>query len=204
MVKHLSEDLYGMRLGRPNGVFEVALLAICLQMAPPKRSNQMMDCLIEKYGDTAVFGDRNVRFWPAPALMAGVDETELKGACLLGYRAKYVVQTARILAEGFPDVLGLSAMGREEAVTLLKRLPGLGDYAARIVSPHPHFPLDVWSARIFHEIMFGTTPPKPREMVRKVTEAARARWGEYAGYVFVYVLHDLPRLRERYQITRLA
>ena len=33
----------------------IALLAILLQMAPLKRSNEMMDCLVTQFGDAAEF-----------------------------------------------------------------------------------------------------------------------------------------------------
>jgi 3-methyladenine DNA glycosylase/8-oxoguanine DNA glycosylase len=204
LVRQLSKDLYGMRLGFPNGVFEMALLAICLQMAPTKRSNEMMGCLIEKYGEKADFDGKSVRFWPSPKKLSARRVEELALRCKLGYRAKYVQGSAAIITSGFPDVLELKGMDEEEALALIKELPGVGDYSAQIVSPHFGFPLDVWSARIFHEIMFGSTPNSPREMIKKVTEAAEERWGRFKGHVFVYVLHDLPNLQKRYRISRLA
>lgn len=202
LIKQLSNDLYGMRLGFLSGVFEMALLAISLQMAPTKRSDQMMACLIESSGDSVEFDGKSILYWPHSARLATVDPAYLAKACMLGYRAKFIVRTAERISAGFPDVLSLARLPEKEALDLLKTLPGIGEYSAQIISPHPGFPLDVWSARIFHEIMFGTTPEKPREVIKAVTSAADMRWGRFKGYVFVYVLHDLPNLQARYGITR--
>jgi 3-methyladenine DNA glycosylase/8-oxoguanine DNA glycosylase len=204
LIRQLSKDLHGMRLGFPNGVFEMALLAICLQMAPTKRSNEMMDCLIQRYGEKADFDGRSVKFWPSPKRLARVKDRVLATECKLGYRAKYIAGVAKMIAGGFPDVLELREMKEEEVLSVLKRFPGVGDYSAQIISPQFGFPLDVWSARIFHEIIFGSTPSDPRGVIKKVTEVAEKRWGRFKGHVFVYVLHDLPNLQKRYGISRLV
>lgn len=49
ILRHAVEDLYGMHDTQSSSLFGVAILAICLQMAPLKRSNQMMDCILRKY-----------------------------------------------------------------------------------------------------------------------------------------------------------
>jgi hypothetical protein len=45
-LRHCVEDLYGMHDTLAGSVFDLAVLAICLQMAPLKRSEQMMHCLV--------------------------------------------------------------------------------------------------------------------------------------------------------------
>jgi 3-methyladenine DNA glycosylase/8-oxoguanine DNA glycosylase len=204
LIKTVKNDLYGMRVGLAGDVFERALLAICLQMVPMQRSNQMMNCLIARYGETAAVGNQAIRYWPAAGRLALVDPDQLGQTCRLGYRAKFIHQTAAALAAGFPDILELRAMSPEAALGRLRTLPGIGPYSAQIVSPHMGFPLDIWSARIFHEVMFGSTPKEPRKVIAKVEEAAKRRWGNYLWHVFVYLLHDLPALSKTYKITKLV
>ena len=45
-------------------VFPDAVLAILLQMAPLKRSNEMMDCVITKYGEKAEFDGKTTYVSP--------------------------------------------------------------------------------------------------------------------------------------------
>lgn len=204
LVKILSEDLRGMRLGFPNDVFERSLLATCLQMAPMKRSTQMMDCLIRSFGEPVAVEKKKIRYWPSPEKIAVADSARLKEECNLGYRAEFIKRTAEAIVKGFPDVLELEGMPEEDALKRLRTLHGIGYYSSQIVSPHHGFPLDVWSARIFHEIMFGKTPDRPRDVIRDVEKEAQKRWGGYMWHVFVYVLNDLERLAKRYRITKLT
>jgi hypothetical protein len=55
ILKYVIKDLRGMHSTGPTSIFPEAALAILLQMAPLKRSDEMMDCFIRKYGETAEF-----------------------------------------------------------------------------------------------------------------------------------------------------
>ncbi len=71
ILEHVIEDLYGMHSTGPDTIFPEAALAILLQMAPLKRSNEMMSCFISKYGETAEFDGRAIPVWPLPESIAG-------------------------------------------------------------------------------------------------------------------------------------
>jgi 3-methyladenine DNA glycosylase/8-oxoguanine DNA glycosylase len=88
-------------------------------------------------------------------------------------------------------------MEPEEAKTTLLTLRGIGDYSAELVMPRMGFPLDVWSAKIFHVLFFGKEPEQPREVIPALKKVAEKRWGKWRGYAFVYVLNDLPRLSKK-------
>jgi 3-methyladenine DNA glycosylase/8-oxoguanine DNA glycosylase len=79
----------------------------------------------------------------------------------------------------------------------LLTLQGIGDYSAERVMPKMGFPLDVWSARIFHVLFYGKEPHKPRETISNLKALAEKRWGDCRGYAFVYVLNDLANLSKR-------
>jgi 3-methyladenine DNA glycosylase/8-oxoguanine DNA glycosylase len=202
LIRRLKDDLFGMRLGFLSDVFERALLTICLQMAPMKRSNQMMKCLIQCYGEEVRFDGRKVQHWPAAKLISGTGVEEMRKRCNLGYRAEPIRRVAAAIVGGFPSVLELRRMSAEEAAKALKGLYGVGIYSAQIISPHYGFPLDVWSARIFYEILFGETPAEPRKAIGKIEAEAERRWGRYRWHVFVYVLNDLSNLSKHYRITK--
>ena len=84
-----------------------------------------------------------------------------------------------------------------EAKKKLLTLQGIGEYSAELVMPKTGFPLDVWSAKIFHVLFYGKIPEKPRDAIPALKEAAEKRWGNWSGYAFVYVLNDLPKLSKR-------
>jgi 3-methyladenine DNA glycosylase/8-oxoguanine DNA glycosylase len=198
LVKVLVEDLYGMRNTKTCDIFSRLILAVTLQMAPITRSDQMMNLLIEEYGETLRFDGREVAYWPSAEKIAKAQVMELKKKCKLGYRAKALRSIAQTVARGFSSLQELEMMSTDDAKARLMELRGIGDYSADIVSPHFGFALDVWSAKIFSMLMFGKKPESPRDMIPKLKKAAEERWGRWRGYVFMYVLHDLENLSRKY------
>jgi DNA-3-methyladenine glycosylase II len=197
VLRGVVEDLYGMRIVAWPELFPALILAVTLQMAPMKRSNQMMDLLTRNFGDRVRFDSKTVRYWPSPEKIASVTAAELRAKAKLGYRAESLLSIARTLKAGFPTMDQLWEMTPEEAKKRLLSLRGIGDYSAEIVMPRMGFPLDVWSAKIFHVLFFNKEPESPREAIPAVKRVADEKWGRWKGYAFVYVLNDLPRLSRR-------
>jgi len=201
LVKALVHDLFGMRRTKRLDIFPQLILAVTLQMAPIERSDQMMTLLIEQYGEKVTFDGKEIMYWPSPEKIAKVSVTELKERCKLGYRAPFLKGIAEDVRMEFPTFRELEAMSAESAKARLMELKGIGDYSADIASPHPGFALDVWSARIFNLLLFGKEPKSPRALIPRLKKIAEKRWGEWRGYVFTYVLNDIPNLARRFKLN---
>jgi len=197
ILRDVVEDLYGMRTVGRQDLFPALILAVTLQMAPMKRSTQMMELLIKNFGDKISFDGKTVLYWPSPERVANTGTEELKAKAKLGYRARHLISIAKSLSEGFPTMEELWEMPPEAAKEKLLGLKGIGDYSAEIVAPRIGFPLDVWSAKIFHVLFFGKEPESPREAIKELKKIAEERWGEWRGHAFVYVLNDLPEISKR-------
>jgi DNA-3-methyladenine glycosylase II len=200
LVRVLVKNLYGMRNTKQSDIFPRLILAVTLQMAPITRSNQMMNLLIRQYGETIRFDGRDVLYWPSPGRIADTEVEELQEKCKLGYRAKPLRNIAETVRRGFPSPQELEKMTEQEARAKLMELNGIGEYSADIVSPHPGFALDVWSAKIFSLLMLGEKSESPRTVIPKLKKMAEERWGEWRGYVFFYVLHDLKNLSRKFKV----
>ena len=197
ILKAVVEDLYGMRTVAWPELFPALILAVTLQMAPMKRANQMMELLLSGFGDQISFDGKTIRYWPAHDKIAASTIDHLMAKAKLGYRAKNLTAIAKTLQQGFPSMDDLWTMNAEEAKKKLLTLRGIGDYSADIIIPGMGFPLDVWSAKIFHILFFGKKPENPREAIALLKQTAEKRWGKWKGYSFVYVLNDLPKLSKR-------
>jgi 3-methyladenine DNA glycosylase/8-oxoguanine DNA glycosylase len=207
ILKYVVEDLNGMHsTSSGDTVFPDAILAILLQMAPLKRSNEMMDCVIRKYGDAAMFDGKTVHVWPAPKRLANLNSQVLARTCKLGYRAKRIVKLAqKLVKEGFPTLQELEKLSSEEAKKKLLELPGIGDYSADIINPHGGFPIDVWSAEVFGKLFFGKEPENNREAIEEVKKEGIMRWGKWSWMAFFYIVQDLENLSKRLSLKlRLA
>jgi len=201
LVKSLVEDLYGMRRTKRPDIFPMLILAVTLQMAPITRSDQMMNLLIKEYGEKIAFDDKAVSYWPSPVKIAKAEVGELEEKCKLGYRAKILKGIAETIRKGFPTLRELEKMPAHEAKAKLMELKGIGEYSADIVSPHPGFALDIWSAKIFNMLLFGEKPESPRDIIPRLKKIAEDRWGKWRGYVFTYVLNDLNNLSRRFNLN---
>ena len=197
ILRHTVEDLYGMHDTDYSGTFQATILAICLQMATLKRSDEMMRSLAANYGETAEFDGREVRVWPTPGVISGLHPRELERNCRLGYRAKYLVGAAKVLSQGFPTIEELEQLSEDEAKEKLMELPGIGDYSADIINPGRGFPIDAWSVDVFGKLFFGKEPVNAREAIERVKQEGIRRWGEWSWMAFFYVAQDLGNLSKK-------
>ncbi len=197
-LRHAVEDLRGMHNTMTSTIFPDALLAILLQMTSTKRFEQMMNCMLAKYGDKAEFDGHKVVTWPTPEKLAKVPASETKKKCNLGYRGDHIYKLSnKLAAEGFPPMDELEKLTPEQVKEMLLELPGIGDYSADIINPHGGFPIDVWSGDIFGMLFFGKEPEHVKKELDKVKQEGLRRWGKWSWHAFFYVVQDLEPLSKK-------
>jgi len=181
VLRYAIEDLYGMKRGvlLRSDIFPSAVLAVTLQNAPVKRTDQMLKLIITNYGQKLFFDGRLTYTWPIPQSIMKTTTKELTEKC--------------------PNLKELAQMPFEEARAKLMKLKGIGQYSAEVILPHPQaFPIDIWSAQIFWRLFFLEEPMPPKlEAIQIVRKHAEKRWGRWRRLAFVYVLSDLRNLSKR-------
>jgi 3-methyladenine DNA glycosylase/8-oxoguanine DNA glycosylase len=198
------EDLRGMHLGRVDDLFGSTILAILLQMAPMKRSGEMMDAVLGMYGTTVEFDNKSVTLWPTPEKIAGTPESDLRSRAKLGYRSGRLIAAARYIADHPMSLRELAKLPGIEALKKLTSIPGVGSYSAGIILWEASLPVDTWSVTILSELYFGETPGNPREAIDRVTASLTERFGNWSWFAFGYILNDLPELAKIYQLSRIT
>jgi len=202
ILKHVIEDLYGMHDTLSDSLFARATLAILLQMTGIKRSNQMMNCVITRYGQVAEFEQKRIRVWPTPKRISKLTPGQLARTCNVGYRAKSLVKLARMMTENRgPTYADLNRLSKEQAKRELMELPGIGDYSADIINRPGGFPIDVWSAAVFGKLFYGKEPTSGREAIEMVKREGIRRWGRWCWMAFFYIVQDLENLSTKLNIT---
>ena len=197
ILKHVVESLYGMHDTQGVSLFNSVILSICLQMARLKRSTKMMEAIYREYGERIRFDGKEVILQPTAGTIAELDPKSFAKECKLGYRAKYLVGSAKMIESGFPEMKEIMRMPPEEAKEKLTELPGIGDYAADIINPHGGFPIDAWSVDVFGLLFFGKQPEDRRAAIEKVKQEGIRRWGKWSWMAFFYVAQDLRNLSKR-------
>lgn len=151
---------------------------------------QISHAIRETFGSPVRLGRETLHAYPAAEALARATEEQLR-ACRLGYRAKNLLATARVIASGGVDLAGIEAMDDEAALARLCELPGVGPKIANCVLLFAYgrlraFPIDVWIGRVLRENYF--------KRKRKVTEKrmqifSNSYFGEFGGYAQQYLFH---------------
>lgn len=203
VLKKVTADLAGMRIGLLDDVFGGVILAILLQMAPIERSEQMMDKVLEHFGTTVSFDAQEVILWPRAEEIAALDPAVLRKEAMLGYRAERLVKAAQYIAAHPISLRQLATIPEDEAMKVLTAIPGIGRYSAAIIFGQSTPPIDAWSVVIMSELYEGKTPENSRDDIERVQQSLSARWGTWSWLAFAYILNDIPTLAGIYPLSRV-
>lgn len=151
------------------------------------RIRKLCDALAKAFGPRFDTPRGTLYGLPSPERLAARAESELR-ALGFGYRAPYLIGTARAVANGFP-LDAMSETPLEAARDALMRLPGVGEKVAECTllfgCRHAEaFPVDVWVRRLMAE-WFGVESARRGEVAAR----ARAMFGDCAGLVQQFLFH---------------
>jgi N-glycosylase/DNA lyase len=178
----------GMRIIR-QPAWECLATFITSSMKQVAHIAQISRTLRARYG--RALGPGGPFAYPAPARLAALREEDLR-ACALGYRARNLLKTARMIAAGEIDLEKIRSLPDDAARAELCRLAGVGEKVANCVLLFAYervraFPIDVWIERVLRENYF-------RGRRKKITaggmrDFSRDYFGEFGGYAQQYLFH---------------
>lgn len=152
---------------------------------------QIVALLCERYGEPlAVAPACPPAFaFPCPARLARATEAELR-ACKMGFRAPYLLETARLIAGGRFDLARLQVLPINVARAELMQLPGVGQKIADCVLLFAYgfqssFPVDVWVMKALRQLYF----PRRRVSRQRLHRFAATHFGPNGGYAQQYLFH---------------
>jgi N-glycosylase/DNA lyase len=136
------------------------------------------------FGQPTQYGDT----YPSPASVAASSEEALR-ACGLGYRARNLLATARVVAGGEVDLDAFAELETPVLREALLTLPGVGVKVANCVLLFAYerldaVPIDVWIHRVLIAMRRGRGGT-----ASQLARYARKNLGPYAGYVQQYLFH---------------
>lgn len=151
---------------------------------------QISQTLRKRYGGRLPIFDREVQAFPLPQRIAELTEEELR-ACALGYRAKNLLATARLVASGQAKLERWNSLPDDLLRARLCELPGVGAKVANCVMLFAYerlraFPIDVWIERVLKEKYF---PRKRKVTAQQLRAFCETYFGEHGGYAQQYLFH---------------
>ena len=139
-----------------------------------------IEALCSRYGAPIESAGERFFAFPSAQTLAALDESHFL-ACSLGYRAKYVLAAARMVAAGTLNLDAIASCSDEALYTALLAVPGVGEKVANCVMLFGYhrlarFPRDVWINRIEEREYAGAFP----------TERYPDSAGALQQYIFYY------------------
>ena len=163
---------------------------ICSSMKQVAHIRQISLALRRRFGERRQIGNRFVYTFPLAQRIARASENDLR-ECALGYRARNLLMTARIVSSGKADLGAWSVLPDADLREKLCALPGVGAKVANCVMLFAFerlraFPIDVWIERALKQQYF---PRKKKVTTLELCEFSQTYFGEYGGYAQQYLFH---------------
>ncbi len=154
IAKKAVEMLKGLRvLNQPTWEALIAFILSANNNVPRIRS--LVYACSREYGEAYEYKGEILYGFPSPEKLASADEAEMQRITRCGYRARYLIQTARSVCDGFP-LDEIKNMPFDEARRMLMTLMGVGGKVADCVLLFgcrfsQAFPVDVWVERLMNK-----------------------------------------------------
>jgi N-glycosylase/DNA lyase len=163
---------------------------ICSSMKQVAHIRQISLTLRRRFGERRKVGDHFAYTFPPARRIARASENDLR-ECALGYRARNLLMTARLVSSGKAGLEAWSALPDADLREKLCALPGVGMKVANCVMLFAYerlraFPIDVWIERVLKQQYFSR---KKKVTELRLREFAETYFGEHGGYAQQYLFH---------------
>lgn len=186
LMSRAVDEIMGLRL--PNDpIFPTLIAFICSSQMRVPRIHQMQVALAETFGTPVEFDELTYHAFPTPSQLAAASEDDLR-ALKLGYRARYVKDTASLIHTEDIDLSQAIDLSYDEAVDFLQQFMGVGAKVADCVALYAcrHLeavPVDTW----IQKVLESEYPSLVDSSYNETARAARSHFGPYAGYAQAYL-----------------
>ncbi|MBI3559335.1 hypothetical protein HY085_02970, partial [Candidatus Gottesmanbacteria bacterium] len=119
------KNLYGMRPGHQDSLYEYLIIGVVLQNCTVRRSIQMMQVLFKHYGNLLEFAGKKLWCFWEPGALKDVSEEELR-SLKIGYRAKFIKKIDEQFGKNLVDETKLRVLDKETQMKELLKLYGVG------------------------------------------------------------------------------
>ena len=176
----------GMRILH-QGEFETLISFIISANNNIKRIKKIIEAICAAVGEKKIIGEREYFAFPTPDALSELSVEKLT-ECGAGYRAPYIRDTAKKIAQGF-DLKCVYEMDYAQAKKYLCTLMGVGPKVADCIllfayNKFDAFPVDTWVKKILKKL-YSFEPKNNGQAVA----FAQERFGQEAGIAQQYLFH---------------
>lgn len=196
VIKDAIDYGYGIRILNQEK-WETLISFIISQNNNIPRIKKCIDSVAETLGDKAgTYNGKTYYNLPSPDTLAGATLDDI-APCRLGYRAKYLIETAKAVKEEGIEALEALAnpeISSAQTAEALRKYCGVGPKVANCISLFSmgkidSFPIDVWVKKVMNRL-YGLDESDMKGMASFAAE----KFGKYGGiaqqYLFYYITHN--------------
>jgi len=194
----------GMRTSSSDSLYELLIIAVLLQNATVRRTVQMMNALLDKFGTKVRFDNKELFAIWQPQDLKNVREQELRHL-KIGYRAKFIKRLSQDFAQKRIDEVKLRQMNKEAVAKELMNLYGVGPETARILLFEVFHYYDTfdhiapWQQKIYSRLFYN----QPLVSIKKIQTDIKRQYGKYAMLAVHYIWEDIFWRRKNERIAWL-
>lgn len=195
----------GMRPSVAYSLYGLLMVATVLQNATVRRTVQMMDALLSKYGTKLIFAGKEVYAIWSPEDMEKVTEEELRDL-KIGYRAKNIKRISNSFAtKKVSEELLRGIEDKQNVKKALLEIYGVGPQSVSyLLFEAFHFydafdHISPWEGKIISMLLYGN---KTTDSIH-ILDDAQKRWGKWKMLAIHYIFEDLFWRRKREYIPWL-
>ncbi len=183
---------HGMHGSCAQGLYDLLMIGIFLQNTVVKRTVQMTNIMLEKYGTKVKFDNKEVYAFWNPEDLIKISEEELRNL-KVGYRAKLFLKLSNTFVKEKIDEFKLRELSAEEAKKELIKLYGVGPETARILlqeALHHYGTFEhvaPWQQKILSRLLFN----KELVSAKKIIDYVNKNWGKWSVLAVHYIWEDI-------------
>ncbi|AOV94406.1 hypothetical protein AQV86_00600 [Nanohaloarchaea archaeon SG9] len=184
-LEKAKDEIWGLRVVQDD-FFPCLVSYLCSPQMRIPRIKEMHNKIAEEFGETVEFDGHELLRFPTLEQLSHASEEDLRDLGV-GYRAKYIIESMKILNDGFePDFPG----DYEEARRKMKELYGVGDKVADCVLLFSQeqleaYPIDTWAEKALKK----QYPELYSDDYEQLSRNMREYFGEHSGYAQEYIFH---------------
>ena len=169
--------------------FEILISFITSANNQIPRIKKSIEMMSEKYGSLiGEYKGRKYYSFPEARTISRLREEELE-SCKVGFRAKYITNAARIVADKQMNIYNLANVSTEDARKNLMLFSGVGPKVSDCImlfslKKYDSFPIDVWVKRVMEHFYL-----KEDTKLKDIQTYAQDKFGEYAGFAQQYLFY---------------
>lgn len=186
LFKNIFKRMKGVHGRSLESLYEIIMISIVLQNATVRRTIQMMEALLKKYGQKVRFDNKEMYLiWP-PRKLARTTEQKLRDL-KVGYRAKMFIRISKQFTEGEINEYKLRKTPLEQVKKELLKLYGIGpaslDSLLAILRKKQSIrTIPPWEQKIYSRLLFNKKLVSPDRILKELKKRY-GRWSVFAGYL---------------------